>query len=343
MRKVQPAQRPTIEDVARKAGVSIATVSRVVNANGPVATDTLTRVQAAIADLHFRPHAAARGLATRQTKTIGLILDEIGRDFFAPMLRGIEAAAQATGFDLLIHSTGASRNSVERPHRAVGEHNTDGLLVFTDGLTDDEIVRLHKNHFPLVLLHRTPPKALSIPHVVFANKAGARAIVDHLIEAHRYKRIAFLTGQAGNEDANWRELGYRESLEAHRLAVDPELIGRGGFDEKMAHATVSEWLAQQLKFDAVFAADDESAFGAITALQQAGKRIPEDVAVVGFDDILPSRYLSSPLTTVRAPIEQAGYQATEALVQLIRSGHARPLEMLLPTELVIRRSCGCNA
>jgi DNA-binding LacI/PurR family transcriptional regulator len=313
------------------------------NATAPVAVETVERVQAAIGELNFSPQAAARGLATRRTNTIGLIIDEIGRDFFPPMLRGIEAAAQEGGFGLLIHSTGVGSRPPTTPYRAVGEHNTDGLIVFTDGLPDAEIIRLHKNRFPMVLLHRTPPNSLSIPHVVFANKAGARMMVDHLIEAHGYKRIAFLAGPQGNEDSGWRELGYREALEAHRIPIDAALIAAGGFDEKIAQATVGEWLAKGMEVDAIFAADDDSAFGAIRALQQSGKRIPEDVAVAGFDDILPSRYLSTPLTTVRAPIEEAGYQAARTLVQLIRSRRAKSIELLLPTELVIRRSCGCNA
>jgi DNA-binding LacI/PurR family transcriptional regulator len=166
-------------------------------------------------------------------------------------------------------------------------------------------------------------------------------MTDHLIEAHAYRRIAFLAGPEGNEDAHWRELGYRESVAAHGLPLHPGLIRLGGFDEQVAFQTVADWVAEGPSFDAIFAADDESAYGAIRALQQAGLRVPEDVPVVGFDDSPASRLFSPPLTTVRAPIEQAGRRSAVLLGQLIRSGDVE-LKVLLPTELVVRRSCGCS-
>jgi DNA-binding LacI/PurR family transcriptional regulator len=177
--------------------------------------------------------------------------------------------------------------------------------------------------------------------VVFENKAGAQKMTDHLLEAHAYNRIAFLAGPEGNEDARWRELGYCESLAAHGIPPDPVLIRSGGFDEQVAFQTVAAWVAEGRTFDAIFAADDDSAYGAIRALQQAGLRVPEDVPVVGFDDSPTSRLFSPPLTTVRAPIEQAGHRAAALLGQLIRGGETE-IEVLLPTELVVRRSCGCS-
>lgn len=165
-------------------------------------------------------------------------------------------------------------------------------------------------------------------------------MVEHLINVHHYRRIAFLTGPPGNEDSNWRELGYREALAAHGIPFDSALVSVGGFDEKIAEAAVAQWLQAGTEIEAIFAADDESAIGAMTALERAGKRIPEDIAVAGFDDIVISRYLTPALTTVHAPIEQAGWVAVEQLLQLIQTGQAEPL-VLLETELVTRRSCGC--
>jgi DNA-binding LacI/PurR family transcriptional regulator len=328
--------RATILDVAARAGVSIATVSRVLNKTGPVAEATTTRVFDAIRELNYTPHAAARVLASRRTNTLGLILREISGPFFQPMLRGIEAAASEHGFDLLIHCT---QRLNRQPHYPLSERNSDGLLVFTDSLAEAELERLGRTGFPIVLLHRSPPPGLNIPVVTFENKSGARRLVDYLIETCGYRRIAFLAGPPNAEDSKWREMGYRESLEAHGIPFDPALIRLGGFSEEVACQTVQDWLRDGLDVDAIFSADDESAVGAMRALKEAGLRIPEDIAVVGFDDIQLSRYVTPTLTTVHAPIEMAGYEAIRQLVSLIRTGEAAPLTML-PTELVIRESCG---
>ena len=334
--------RATIADVAERAGVSIATVSRVINQTAPVAEETAARVQAAIAALNYVPRAAARSLASSRTDMVGLLLPKISGYFFPPLLRGIEAGTRESGFDLLIYTTQDRDDPAGAPRRPLGEHNTDGLLVFTDSLDEAELVRLHDIGFPMVLLHQTPPDGLDIPCVTFENKAGARRLVDHLIEVHGYRRIGFLRGPAEHEDSYWREMGYREALEAHGIPFDAALVGVGGFEQMEAQVAVERWLGEDLVFDAIFAGDDEAASGAINALHQAGKRVPEDVAVVGFDDSPIARRMTPlPLTTVHAPIERAGYEAACQLAQLIRTGQAEPL-VLLPTDLVIRRSCGCH-
>lgn len=333
-------QRPTISDVARLAGVSIATVSRVMNETAPVADDTVEKVRQAVDVLGYTPQMAARSLAGRKTNTVGLLLPEIGGAFFVSMLRGIETGLHGSGFDLLIYATTQGADRAGRGPGPLGEHNTDGLLVFTNRLSEAEIARLHERGFPLVLLHRTPPRGLDIPCVTFENKAGARRIVEHLIEVHGHRRIGFLAGPAGNEDSTWRELGYREALAAHGIAFEPVLVAEGGFNDILAQSAVRQWLVDGVELDAIFAGDDEAASGAIIALNRAGKRVPEDVAVVGFDDVPFAAHLLPPLTTVRAPIELAGCVAAEQMVRLIQAGEAQSFT-LLPTELVIRQSCGC--
>jgi len=333
--------RATIVDVAKKAGVSTATVSRVINHTAPVSPETVAQVKAVIADLNYRPQSAAQVLASRKTNTLGLLFPEISGDFVSPLLRGIEDEARESGFALLVYATHRGNNSeVGRP-QPLGEHNTDGVLVFVDSLPEEELAYFNQIGFPVVLIHRSTPEGLDIPCVTVENKEGARILVDHLIEAHGYRRIAFLTGEEGHEDSHWREEGYRESLASHGVPFRPELVSAGNFDRERARLSTEKWLREGLAFDAVFAADDDSAIGVMTALNQAGKRIPQDVAVVGFDDIALSRYLTPPLTTVRAPTEQVGREALKQLVRLIRSQPTEQLT-LLPTELVIRQSCGCN-
>jgi LacI family transcriptional regulator len=222
----------------------------------------------------------------------------------------------------------------------LGEHNTDGLIIFTDSLDDVLLRRLHSRRFPMVLLHQSPPEGLDIPCVTFENKKGAYQMVEHLIQQCGHRRIAFLAGEPGNEDSYWREVGYKEALTTHNISVDAELMGIGAFDDRVAEGVVSQWIADDLQIDAIFAADDLSAQGTIRAVQKAGLSVPDDIAVAGFDDALLSQYLDPPLTTVHAPIEDAGRIAAEQLLRLIHTGQAESL-VLLPTELVIRRSCGC--
>ena len=333
---------PTIADVALRAGVSIATVSRVLNGTARVVPETAERIRAAIDELHYVPRTAARMLASRRTDTLGLLLPEIGGAFFSPLLRGIEAEARAAGFDLLIHATShIAHASTPSPRRSLAEHNTDGLIVFTQSIDTAELARLRQIHFPVVLLYQTPPDSLDIPAVLIENRIGAQKLVEHLIVTHGCKRIAFLRGPDGNEDSEQRQAGYRLALKAHRIPQDPALLGIGGFNEEEAHATIQRWLSQDNRFDAIFAGDDDAAAGALSALRRAGKRVPQDVKVVGFDDLPVARFLSPPLTTVRAPIEQVGREAIRQVVRLIRGEPADRLS-LMPTELVLRESCGCS-
>ncbi len=333
--------RATIADVAKRAGVSIATVSRVTNQTAPVAPKTAALVQAAISELHYRPHLAAQVLASHKTHTIGLLFPEIGGDFIFPLLRGIEAQARENGFALLVYATQDESDPGPTHPQPLGEHNTDGIVVFVDSLPEKELAHFSQIGFPVVLVYRSSPAGLDIPCVTVENKLGARKLVDHLIQAHGFRRIAFLTGQEGHEDSYWRQVGYRESLAAHNIPFAPELVLPGGFNKEMAYASTQNWLRDGVAFDAVFAADDDSAIGVLDALNDAGKRVPEDIAVVGFDDISLSRYLTPPLTTVSAPTEEVGREAVRQLVKLIRGERAES-PVLLPTELVIRKSCGCT-
>ena len=332
--------RSTISDVAELAGVSIATVSRVVNGTAPVAPETVERVQQAIITLGYSPHAAARKLAGRDTGTLGVLLPEVAAEFFFPLVRGIAEEVREAGYDLLIHVASSGQEaSISSP---LGEHNTDGLLVFTGRLNDAEITRLYQSGFPVVLLYRSPPDDLPIPYVMFENKRGARELIEHVITEHGRRRIAYLRGPEGNEDSEWREKGYREALAAHNIPFDSDLVGIGGFDADIARETVESWLLAGLDFDAIFAGDDEAAMGVMAALRHAGKRVPEDIAVVGFDDISSAKLMAPPLTTVRAPIQAAAAGAAQALFAQI-NGIKAPNQLHYATEIVIRQSCGCVA
>ncbi len=331
----------TIADVADRAGVSIATVSRVLNRTTRVSEETTRRVQEAIDGLGFVPQAAARHLASRKTSTLGLLLPEVSSEFFFPILRGIEAATRQAGFDLLIAIQPEEQARLTNAHSPLGNHNTDGLLIFGDLADSPSLAQFTRLNFPVVLLYHAAPPGSGITSIQVENKNGARRLVSHLIEVHGARRIAFLRGPDGNEDSAWRENGYRLALADHQLEFDPGLVEAGNFEQQGGRMAIETLLKKGIQFDAVFAGDDGTAIGALAALNQAGLRVPEDVALVGFDDILPSRYLNPPLTTVRAPTEQVGHEAVIQLVRRIHTGQA-DAEVLLPTELVIRQSCGCK-
>lgn len=327
----------TIEDVAERAGVSAMTVSRFLNHTGPVADRTGERIHRAIQDLNYIPHQGARALAARKTNTVGLIFPEMSDVFFFQLIHGIQQTVAPNQFDLLLYST-TNPEELDVLNLPLGRHNTDGLIVFTDSLNETALRRLHGIQFPLVLLLRTPPEGLEIPSVAFENKDGAYRMVEHLVRCG-HKRIAFLAGEPGNEDAYWREKGFHEALADCQISHDPELMAAADFDSDTVAHIVTQWLAEGKTMDAIFAADDVSARGAIRAIQAAGLRVPDDIAVVGFDDALLSQHIDPPLTTVRAPIEEAGRAAATQLLHLIHNEPADPLT-LLPTELIIRRSCG---
>jgi LacI family transcriptional regulator len=329
----------TIREVAKYAAVSVATISRYINQNAPVSQETAERIQQVMLDLNYKPHATARHLATRRTQTIGLVLYNMHTDFFAPLLRGIEAVVNEHQYNLLVSTCKSSIPKDSQP--PLGPQNTDGMLVFSDSLSDEHLTQLCRDKFPLVLIHRTPPVNLGIPFVTVENKAATREIIDHLIDVHGRRSILFLRGPHGQEDSGRREQGYLDSLYAHGIPVNAQLMIDGEFSGEIAYKNVKKHLAQNNShFDAIFAGDDDAAIGALTAIHETGLRIPEDVSIVGFDDSRLSPFLNPTLTTVRAPTEEVGRCATQLLFNLIKE---QPVEQvtLLPTEIIIRRSCGC--
>jgi DNA-binding LacI/PurR family transcriptional regulator len=327
--------------VARQAGVSVATVSRFINRNAPVSAEVAERLNRVMTDLRYVPHAAARNLASRKTRVIGLLLNNLHNDFFVPLLNGIEGVIRRKEYNLIVATYHAnSRNSMPPP---IGPHNTDGLLVFSDGLVDEDLANLNASGFPMVLVHRTAPSSLSIPSVTVENKEITTRLVEHLIQVHGKRRILFMRGPAQQEDSNRREVGYKAALAANGIAVDEKLILNGEFERDIAFQVLDDFLSNgnKVPIDAVFTGDDDAAIGVLRALHQHGYRIPEDVAVAGFDDLGFAQFLNPPLTTVRAPTEAVGRMAAERLFEILEN-QASDGTVVLPTEIIFRRSCGCQ-
>lgn len=337
----KPKQRPTISDVARLAGVSISTVSRVLNDTAPVSDDVDKRVRQAVELLSYTPHAAARNLAVRRTNTVGLLLPELSSGFFAPILRGIESALRESEYHLLVHASLRSADTDPWRRHPIGEHNADGMLLFVNSTDDEDILRNYQRDFPMVLLFFKGPRGVDIPYVGFDNAGGIYQIVEHLVMVHGRRRIVYLRGPVGNQDSDEREVAYRQSLAQLGLPFDPALVARGGYSDQGGQAAIEQLIASGVDFDAVFTGDDEAATGVLAALRAAGRRIPEDVAVIGFDDLTFAAHLNPPLTTARAPIEQAGHLAGTILLSILHGEVPEPAPPL-HVELVIRRSCGCQ-
>lgn len=329
----------TIRDVAHKAGVSVATVSRYLNRNANVSDETGSRIQCVMEELDYVPLMSARHLATRKTGMIGLLSFTVNFEFFGPLVTGLEEALKVDGYSLLMATYPVGFATQSAP--PVGPQNTDGVVVFAHTLTDEQLAEWYGLRFPVVLVHRQAPRAMPIPTVNVENRDSSSKLVEHLIEAHGRRRIVFLQAPGDQDDCRWREKGYRAALKAHSIAFDPALVIGGGYDRRSARQTMELFLAEgPPPFDAVFAGDDDLAVSVVGALTRAGLKVPEDVAVVGFDDQRFASLFIPPLTTVHAPTEQVGREAGRQMLNLLQG---RPVEpaTVLPTEVVIRQSCGC--
>jgi DNA-binding LacI/PurR family transcriptional regulator len=331
---------PTLEQVAALAGVSRATVSRVVNGSPRVRPEVRAQVERAVAKLGYVPNRAARSLVTRRADSIALVVSEpharfFSEPFFAGMVRGVSGALAETGVQLLllIAQDLPDRGRLER--YVVGGH-VDGVLLASLHGDDPLPATLERAGVPAVQVGR-PPGATPASYVDADNRGGASKAVGHLAGRGR-RRIATIAGPLDMSVGRDRLDGYRDGLAAAGLAEAGELVEAGDFSEESGAAAMERLLALPGRpVDAVFAASDLMAAGALRALRTAGRRVPEDVAVVGFEDSAVARYAQPPLTTVRQPIEEMGRQATRLLLTEVAGGRGR-MRLILDVDLVVRAS-----
>jgi len=330
----------TIKDVARAASVSIATASRAMNDSDLVTPETRDRVRDAAGKLHYTPHIGARSLITRRTHTIGILLPDLYGEFFSEIIRGIDQTAQHARFHCLVSSARHTGPPLEAALRSM-RGRVDGLILMSPEFTGDLSRRTLPLGFPVVLVH-CPPTDLPHDSLMIANAEGARAMVEHLAGlAHR--RIAIIRGAEGNFDATERLRGYREALTACGLAADPALEVPGDFGEESGAAAARALMALPDPPTAIFAANDCMAIGALSALREGGRRVPEDVALGGFDDIPMARYMTPALTSVHVDIARLGQRATELLLdRLAHPASRHAAREVLPTTLTVRQSCGAS-
>jgi DNA-binding LacI/PurR family transcriptional regulator len=333
------------QDVAKLAGVSRTTVSFVLNdvPGVRISEETRQRVLDAARELDYYPTAAARSLASGKTQRIGLILGEgqerLAADAFLPIfLQGVTASVHRRGY-LLVMQLAEDVPSREAYLRLIREQQVDGLILSGPRSDDPLLAQLEMERFPLLLHgHLSGYKS---PCVDVDNRTGAYQAVSHLV-ALGHRRIGFISNAplsyAGAEE---RLVGYQQVLAEHDIPLDDNLVRLATFLPQAGWIAMKELLALPERPSAVFAASDVVAFGAMSAIHDAGLRIPEEVAVVGFDDIFLAAYAHPPLTTIRVPAYGLGWTAAEVLIALIE-GDEDAASVTLETELVIRHSCGAG-
>jgi LacI family transcriptional regulator, galactose operon repressor len=327
----------TIKDVAREAGVSVATVSRVWNDADFVSPETRQRVAEVAARLGYSPHGAARSLITRTTFALGVLLPDLYGEFFSEIIRGIDHVAQAAGYHILVSSSHESKDEIDAALRTM-RGRVDGMIIMSSDLEAQRTLHALQGSFPVVLLNGGA-ESKSFDTITIENHEGAREMTRHLV-ARGHRRIAMIGGPQRNYDAAERLRGYETALRENGIEIERSLIVQGDFSELSGHRAVEQLLALASRPTAIFAANDSMAIGALSALRENSLRVPEEMAVAGFDDIPLARYMNPPLSTVHVDISLLGERAAALLLLLLQKG-VRPHEHLqLSTTLVIRASCG---
>lgn len=321
--------------VAREAGVSMATVSRIINGTANVSPERKTAVEAAIAKYNFRPNPAARGLAMGRSTTIGVVTQAIDSPFYGEGLRGIEHHLQQHGYAALFMSGNWNEQDEARCVAELLARRVDGIIIFPGRLSDRALAGYAKK-VPIVLSGRRlkAPGIFSLP---IEDQQGAILATRHLIELG-HRRIAFIAGIPNHPDAVERLGGYRRALADAGIAYDPKLVAPGDFHEEGGVQATQQLLNSRSRFTALFCVNDQTAYGACLALYRGGLSVPGDVSVVGFDDLHSSSYRVPPLTTVRQSIRVLGESSAEAMLQLLN--HKRPRIALPQVELMVRESTG---
>ncbi|MBD0708245.1 MULTISPECIES: LacI family DNA-binding transcriptional regulator [unclassified Streptomyces] len=338
---VRRSGRPTLEEVAARAGVGRGTVSRVVNGSPRVSERTRAAVARAVAELGYVPNQAARALAGSRTDAVALVIPEaearlFAEPYFLDLIRGVGAELAEADMQLLLTLV-RSEQERQRFEQYLAAQRVDGVLLASVHGDDPLPDRISRLGLPVVMNGRRS-EAEPVAYVDSDNIGAGRAAVAHLVARGRC-RIATVTGPSDMYVARARLGGYRAGLAEAGIAPDEALVAVGDFTEEGGRRAMRQLLERRPDLDAVFAASDVMAAGARGVLREAGRRVPEDVALVGVDDSPVARLMDPPLTSVRQPIEEMGRTMARMLLQEITEGPPEPRRHVLPTELVVRESC----
>ncbi len=330
----------TIHDVAQRAGVSPITVSRVINHSGYASRETRERVEAAVAELGYVPNRLARSLRSKRTNTLALVLTDVTNPFFTTVARGVEDTASDAGYTVIFCNTDESDTEEKKYLQVVLQQQVDGILLVPARSTSDSIDLIRKQNTPVVVLDRREPPGVQVDTVRCENEEGAHRLVRLLIDlGHRH--LAILSGPLGVSTAEDRLAGYQRAMSEAGLGAEAQVIVYGLFNQDSGYEMMRQALARDPRPTGVFAANNLIGIGALHAIQEAGLRVPDDMAIVTFDD-LPPNLLTFPFFTVAAqPAYEMGQQATQLLLaRLTNTAPAACQEIVLPTQLIVRQSSG---
>lgn len=327
----------TIKDVAAEAEVSEATVSRVINNSARVSYNTKKKVKSAIDKLDYSPNANARHLRRNETKLIGLVIPDIWNPFFGGIVKGVEDLARGNDYNVVLFNTAGILARERKCINILKDRRVDGMIYMGKTYGQQRVELLANCDFPIVVISREESE-IDYPTVNINNYQAAYDLTTHLIE-EGYQKIAFIGGPKEDTTAGLkREKGYRQALADYEIEVDPDLMARGDFTLKSGYQGVEIILDKQQIPDAVFAANDEMAVGAMRKIKEEGYSIPGDIAVAGFDNISLVDYVEPSLTTVVQPVYELGKKGIATLLDLIRGEELADNEIVLDYEIVKRES-----
>jgi LacI family transcriptional regulator len=330
---------PTINDVAKRAGVAPITVSRVINNSGYFSEETRQRVEAAIAELGYVPNRLARGLRTKQTNTLALVMTDITNPFFTTVARGVEDTAGEADYTVTFCNTDESEAKEQKYLNLLIQQQVDGILLVPARSTPDSVNYLQKHSTPVVVLDRRMPGG-ETDVVRCDSEKGAYHLVRLLLDLG-HRRIAILGGPEGVSTAEDRLSGYRQAMEEEGLKDYKELVQVGSFTQSSGYEMAKQAVSLTTRPTAIFAANNFIAFGALKALQESGLKVPEDLALVAFDDLPPALVIFPFLTVAAQPAYEMAQEATKLLLARLQNDTARECqEIILPTELIVRQSSG---
>ncbi|MGV3465959.1 MAG: LacI family DNA-binding transcriptional regulator [Heyndrickxia sp.] len=329
----------TMKDISKKAKVSLSTVSAVINQSAYVSPELTKRVLDAIEELNYRPNAVARSLKKKSTNTIGVIVTDILNPFYPPMIKGIEDVAFDHNFNVILCNTSNEHRKISTYLELMLEKQIDGLLLANIATTED-LKEIEKTGLKYVLINRKPP-FYDKNFVGVNNTLSSELAVNHLV-TQGYKRIAYFGGNLKINTARERRAGFISCMEQHGLEVDPMLVFEGEYTLESGYENVKKMIEQVDRLpDAICAVSDVVAFGVIKGLRDVGKRVPEDIAVIGNDNSAFSENFLVPLSSVDHSTYEMGKLSMELLLQIVKEkNEITPRQIILTPSLVVRESCG---
>jgi len=329
----------TIREIAKLSGVSTTTVSKILNnKDESISENTRSRVKRIMAEQDYEPSTIAQSLVTKKTKSLGVVIPDIRNPFFPELIRGAEDMAHEKGYNLIICNTDDTEEKELSYLNVLKKNVIDGIIFAASSVKSSTIDKLSKGTLPIINVDRRIDLQNIIGKIFVDNERGGYLATEHLIQKG-CKTIAFISGAETSPSSNDRYLGFKKAMEEFKIAMDPALCHFGKFKSDFGYETTKAIL-EKGKVDGIFCASDLIALGSMRAVIEKGYRIPEDIKVIGFDDIYVSQYLNPPLTTIRQPIYQIGYQASKALIESIESStHTIDQRLIiLEVELIERSS-----